>query len=412
MRAEQANPAVFSRIGSGETQLIYGLDKDSWLKTITAGQILKGRVLRVYSEKKYGVDFAGQERVVDSVVPLSKGDVLTGKVIGVSEHTVSMKIVSTQSSDASKANQIDVVKPAENKTAIEIEAERFKVDLDNAQQSAILSAAGRTASTLEAIRVGLYLVKLGLPVTVELVRAMTSRVLENKASYYAAAQKQVPELTSDIAATESQQSRIAETFEHLKNFFLDDFANAEILFADTESVDSTTDTPNKIDNKLNSSDLNKTQSGLDSNNKEANQTLLRILNASNGSHAKHRFQTLPIIIDGKLIEFDVAFFDQAPSEKRDTVLKSRCLKFALNTDLGLLNIEARIVNDRLSINFNSKNDFLISKIEEYESSLNANLIDAGWQVESMQYQVADGEGTAAYEVVKHILQQDSLDMKI
>ena len=78
----------------------------------------------------------------------------------------------------------------------------------------------------------------------------------------------------------------------------------------------------------------------------------------------------------------------------------------------MLNIEARIVNDRLSINFNSKNDFLISKIEEYESSLNANLIDAGWQVESMQYQVADGEGTAAYEVVKHILQQDSLDMKI
>lgn len=411
MRAEQVNPAVFSRRGSGETQLIYGLDKDSWLKTITAGQILKGRVLRVYSEKKYGVDFAGQERVVDSVVPLSKGDVLTGKVIGVSEHTVSMKIVSTQSSDASKANQIDVVKPAENKTAIEIEAERFKVDLDNAQQSAILSAAGRTANTLEAIRVGLYLVKLGLPITVELVRAMTSRVLENKASYYAAAQKQVPELTSDITAVESQQARMVETIANLKNFFLNDSATTETLFADAENADSTIDIPNKIENNFSQSGLNNAQSDLEDNQK-ANQMLFRILNASNGSHAKHRFQTLPIIIDGKLIEFDVAFFDQAPSEKRDTVLKSRCLKFALNTDLGLLNIEARIVNDRLSINFNSKNDFLISKIEEYESSLNANLIDAGWQVESMQYQVGDGEGTAAYEVVKHILQQDSLDMKI
>lgn len=113
MRAEQVNPAVFSRIGSGETQLIYGLDKDSWIKTITAGQILKGRVLRVYSEKKYGVDFSGQERVVDSVVPLSKGDTLIGKVIGIYEHTVSMKIVTTQSSDTSNLNRIDVVKQAE-----------------------------------------------------------------------------------------------------------------------------------------------------------------------------------------------------------------------------------------------------------------------------------------------------------
>ena len=411
MRAEQVNPAVFSRIGSGETQLIYGLDKDSWIKTITAGQILKGRVLRVYSEKKYGVDFSGQERVVDSVVPLSKGDTLTGKVIGIYEHTVSMKIVTTQSSDTSNLNRIDVVKQAENKSQIELEAERFRVDLDKAQQSAIINAAGRTADSLAAIRVGLYLVKLGLPVTVELVRAMTNRVLDNKANYFADAQKQVPKLTSDITSVGSQQAKIVETITNLKNFFLNDFTNTELLFADADSVDSATDIPNKIENKLNQSNINNTQSDLE-NNKKANQILSRIFNSSNGSYAKHRLQTLPIIIDGKLIEFDVAFFDQASSEKTDAVLKSRCLKFALNTDWGLLNIEARIVNDRLSINFNSKSDLLISKIEGYESSLNANLIDAGWQVENMQYQVAGVGDTAAYEVVKHILQQDSLDMKI
>lgn len=411
MRAEQVNPAVFSRIGSGETQLIYGLDKDSWLKTITAGQILKGRVLRVYSEKKYGVDFSGQERIVDSVVPLSKGDILTGKVIGIGEHTVSMKIVSTQPLDASKLNKIDIVKQAQNKTSIEIEAERFRVDLDKAQQTIIANAAGRTASSLGVIRIGLYLVKLGLPITVDLVKAMAKRVLENKASYFTDAQKQVPELTSDLATVENQPSKMVETIANLKNFFSNDSINSETLFAENEGVDSSVYFTNKIENNFNQSDPNSTQSDAESNKKVA-QILSRIFNSSNGSHAKHRLQTLPVIIDGRLVEFDVAFFDQTLSEKSEAVLKSRSLKFALNTELGLLNIEARIINDRLSINFSSKNDFLISKVEEYQFSLNDNLIDAGWQVENVHYQVADVVDTAAYEVVKHVLQQDSLDMII
>lgn len=142
--------------------------------------------------------------------------------------------------------------------------------------------------------------------------------------------------------------------------------------------------------------------------KKLDQLFSKIFNVSNGSHAQHRFQTLPIIIDGKLIEFDVAFFDHA-AQGKNLVLKSKRLKFSLNTEFGLLNLEARVVNDRLSVSFSSKNDYFLSEIEDFDADLNLNLTDAGWLVDNIKYRKEE-EDTPAYDNVKHVIQQNSLDI--
>lgn len=219
MKTEQINAALFSRIGSDDTQLIYGLDKDQWLKTIAAGQILKGRVLRVYADNKYGVDFRGQERIVDSAVPLSKGDILTGRVLGVNDHTVSMKIVSNVVSDLSKNDQSLLAKKVEYKSPVAVEADKFNVNLNQLQESAIVNSANRSVNATVAIRVGLYLAKLGLPITTELIRAMTDRVLDSQITSFMEFDKKLPELTSNIAIIETQQSSATRTLENLKDFF-------------------------------------------------------------------------------------------------------------------------------------------------------------------------------------------------
>ena len=58
-----------------DQSLIFGADRD-FLSTLTMGQIIKGRVLRHYEGSRYGVEFGGQERVVDSAIALRSGDVI------------------------------------------------------------------------------------------------------------------------------------------------------------------------------------------------------------------------------------------------------------------------------------------------------------------------------------------------
>lgn len=411
MKTEQINAALFSRIGTGDTQLIYGLDKDQWLKTITAGQILKGRVLRVYTDNKYGVDFGGQERIVDSAVPLSKGDLLTGRVLGVNDHTVSMKIVSNVLSDPSKNDRPLLAKKVEYKSPVAVEADKFNVNLNQLQELAIVNAANRSVNATVAIRAGLYLAKLGLPITAELIRSITDRVLDSQNTNFMEFDKKLPELTSNIAIIETQQSNAKQTLEYLKNFFLDDF-NLKKQGTDFTEQNQVEVPPRfHLESQTDKSNLNGNQNEM-TDKKRLSQLFSKIFNVSNGSHAQHRFQTLPIIIDGKLIEFDVAFFDQMPQDSTNLVLKSKCLKFGLKTEFGLLNLEARVVNDRLNITFSSDSDYLLSQIESHESDLNLNLTDAGWLVDYIKYKKAHGEDTAAYDIIKHVLQQNSLDIVV
>lgn len=406
MKTEQINAALFSRIGSDDTQLIYGLDKDQWLKTIAAGQILKGRVLRVYADNKYGVDFRGQERIVDSAVPLSKGDILTGRVLGVNDHTVSMKIVSNVVSDLSKNDQSLLAKKVEYKSPVAVEADKFNVNLNQLQESAIVNSANRSVNATVAIRVGLYLAKLGLPITTELIRAMTDRVLDSQITSFMEFDKKLPELTSNIAIIETQQSSATRTLENLKDFFLDDFD----LKKQEIDIKEQAEAPQRfhLENQTDKSNLNGNQNEM-ADKKKLDQLFSKIFNVSNGSHAQHRFQTLPIIIDGKLIEFDVAFFDQAALGGENLVLKSKRLKFSLNTEFGVLNLEAKVVNDRLNVSFSSKNDYFLSEIEDHDSELSLNLTDAGWLVDDIKYSKEEVD-TPAYDIVNHVIQQNSLDI--
>lgn len=411
MKAEQISAAFLSRNGSGDTQLIYGLDKDQWLKAITAGQILKGRVLRVYSENKYGVDFGGQERIVDSAMPLTKGSNLTGRVVSLNEHTVSMKIVHTLEEDNLKNTKLNISKSAQNKSPIDIEAKEFKVSLTMAQEAAIIKASNRSENAAVAIRVGMYLVKLGLPITAELVRVVTNRVLDAKASSFIESSKRVPELASYKVIDESLQSDFLQTVFNLKDFFLKDLNASNDGLEGDNSFEFPTPSPLVSDDRLNQNGLNGSHKD-SSNGKLFNQFFSTVFNVNNGSHVQHRFQTLPIIIDGKLIEFDVAFFDHSERDSENLVLSSKRIKFALKTEFGFVNLEARTINNRLNISVSSKSDFFISQMLEYDHELSLNLANAGWSVENIKYNKADEEEIATYAIIKHVLQQDSLDIVV
>ena len=202
----KVRPAIANTLGRelvGGQQLVQVTGKEQWLDSLTVGQILKGRILRHYGESRYGVSFSGQERVVDSAVPLSVGDVLSGKVLGVSDHAVSLQLVQTTKASATDIpDQLQKQKSGEKFAQSTIAAliEQTRVQIDQSGIDAISKAAKEFAEPEMAIKIGLYLAKLGLPISRELVMAIGQRILEPQASGSLKLDSSTPKLASEWGA--------------------------------------------------------------------------------------------------------------------------------------------------------------------------------------------------------------------
>jgi hypothetical protein len=96
------------------------------LEKLTLGQIIKGRVLRSYEGQRYLMHFEGQERIVDSAVPLRTGDILHGRVIGLGER-IELQRVAVQPDDA--PSQDDAAEPARPRADLADPSLRFVADL-------------------------------------------------------------------------------------------------------------------------------------------------------------------------------------------------------------------------------------------------------------------------------------------
>ena len=85
-----------------------GGDADAFRAALKLGEIIRGRVMRSLGEGRYSVSFHGQERIVDSAIPLRTDDILHGRVIALGDR-VELQRVRTEPAQAAEAPG-----PAEN----------------------------------------------------------------------------------------------------------------------------------------------------------------------------------------------------------------------------------------------------------------------------------------------------------
>ncbi len=90
MKVDPLQP-VLTQLAKGASAISFAGGGD-FASKLTLGQIIKGRVLRSYEGGRYLVDFAGQQKVVDSAVPLSSNEVIVGRVIGLGEQVELQRI--------------------------------------------------------------------------------------------------------------------------------------------------------------------------------------------------------------------------------------------------------------------------------------------------------------------------------
>lgn len=386
------------------TQTIHAAEKEQWMQSLTAGQIIKGRILRQYADQRYGVSFAGQERIVDSSIPLAVGDVLTGKVIGVSEQAASMKLISGRAASKSSLES-DQLKP-QVEGGVQAEMANHGLNLNAAQQQIISQASDVSSDAHLAIRVGVFLAKLGLPLSLPLIEAVLKKISEIKPAAPEGLMPDIPEL--QFVSSHADLSEAPPVIESPALPLADYFAKQFLV----ESIEQDkTHIEDPLGRPLSSEqvDINERQQG---NYSDANSafSFQHIFNQQTDSEVQHRFHTLPVMIDGRLIEFDVALFDQKSSTHEEEGLMSKRLKFSLETEFGVVSLDAQVINQHVNLQILSQSQEMVALFDAYATTLAAEVAKAGWVLDQQSSMHGEAINNAAREVMEHVLAQGSLHM--
>jgi hypothetical protein len=147
----------------------------------------------------------------------------------------------------------------------------------------------------------------------------------------------------------------------------------------------------------------------------ANRMTQWLLNAQTGGSVMHRLGTLPLLLGGRLIEVDVAMFEQQREAIQKTQAQHRQLVFTLQTEhLGRVEIVARVVGDRVRVSVATDNEQNTTAAASHMGELKASLAEAGWVTDELSYETrsVDPRTGAVSSVVEHVVSLDSMNRLI
>jgi hypothetical protein len=401
---EQALQQGISRLNQG---LVFGADQD-FLSTLSMGQILKGRVLRHYEGSRYGVEFGGQERVVDSAIALRTGDLIHGRVVGLDDKVHLQKLPAGITRDAGAQDLLPQQGAAASR-AIDFVQQLFKdhrAELSGVEHKAI-RAVGRQAGNLNlAASAALILRKLGLTLDNSLIRALTRGLSERGQLDKADIEKLATRIAADPTI------RVAENHEAVR-VLAQSLAQLQVPER-AGSDDPAQASPDSLaDADQAAADFGGGESRQDQHSALQAAWLLgrRVLNSQGEGSVAHRFVTLPIWLGDQLLEVNLAFFAQTPSDVEEEGVHYRRIVLSLDMDeMGHIEAVVAVANRRLRIAIETENEAASQVLALWMGNLKSDLAAFGWEVDEMTYgtRFADQLNLPAQSVVSHYVRQDSL----
>ncbi|HEX9812069.1 MAG TPA: hypothetical protein VGA88_08295 [Burkholderiales bacterium] len=387
--------------------------------TLNLGQIIKGQVMRQYDGNRYLVDFGGHERVVDSSVPLSTGELIHGRVVALGERVEVQRIqpraentTGTATAAESPPNPASAFKRHER--IIDNLSTRYRATLDAADK-AVLTRASRTAGDASAMALaGVLVNKLGLRQSPDLLWPVYRALLREDASSAALYNIQnIPELTvitggdagMQAAAVRSLAEALVKQMGHdpARNEVKDVSANA----AGTTPENKTPVPIALIGPKAAQNPQDDEESG------DPRWVAQRLLNAQTGGTVAHRIGTVPFLLGDQLIEVDLAFFEQRREAAPAPQTQHRKLMFSLATEhLGNVEIGANVVGSRVRLHVATGDREATTELASQVEALRTALTSGGqWEIDEIVYETrhVDSYNGAVRSVVEHVVSQDSLN---
>lgn len=369
---------------------------------LTLGQIIKGRVLRSYEGGRHLVDFDGQQRIVDSAVPLRADEVFHGRVLAIGEKVQLQKLASpTPQTDSTAVPP----KPRDTEATLAALFERYRAQVPPAQLDSTAALVARLPQPQHAALAALVLAKLGLPLEPAWIRALHARLNGERAGG-----AQQPALRLETAAA---QPALLDTAVQALAAAMAGLMSAPP--ASPETAATTAAQPSASPVAALAADgappQPKKQRGQSPPDFGARDTAQRILNLPTPGAVAHRLGTLALVVDGRLLELDVALFDEAPDDAAPDPMRHRQIVIALETAaLGRVEVRAQMVGTRMQLTLATTTSEQTLALSLHSQHLRQALQALDWQLDSLNYvtQHSEPRSGAVHSVVEHIINPGSV----
>jgi len=354
---------------------------------LAVGQLVEVTVIGQSADGRYNVRINGQLRSANSTTPLHPGSAMLAVVTGVGDRLALRPVSLTE--DPALAQALAAL------------AARYHVELSATAQREIVVAAAAADSALATLRAGLYLNKVGAKVTPAALAALV------------AAQQLPPPLSRDVAAgvrdavviTNANTSTgpgagTAALGQLLERVMAQDGAGPG---ADVGSGSGDPNSGNQQQRKHGERQPESVDAA--GSRRALSQELLSL---SDGGALAYRYATLPLLVAGKLVELDMALFQQKSSPS-PSVLPQR-LVMSLNTSrLGTVRIVAQSLRSNLNIALASTSERGVAVLTAALGSMRERLSALGWQVDGVRAELATDVSSAGRAIIDHVLATGSLD---
>jgi hypothetical protein len=397
---QQALQQSLMRVDQG---LVFGADRD-FLSTLSMGQIIKGRVLRHYEGSRYGVEFGGQERVVDSTIALRSGELIHGRVVGLDDRVHLQRVPASLEREPATARPApEPGMPAAGAAADRIEQlfREHRAALSPAEHGTVRGVGRQAGDMSLAAAAALVLRKLGLPLDATLIRALTRAMTERGALAESAPEEGATRLAADATrrVTDNHETvrLVAQALEQLRV---------------PERADGPATSPGDVPQQPGAG-ADGGPGNRDRRGEQLQAWLLgrRVLNSQSEGAVAHRFLTLPLWFGDRLVEVNLAFFAQTPDEQDGDGLRYRRIVLSLDfAGLGEVEAVVSVANRHLRIAFETGREEATQLLALWMGALKADLAAFGWQIDELSYgtRYADALDGPAEAVVSHYIRQDSL----
>lgn len=398
---QQALQQGLARLDQG---LVFKADS-GFASTLTIGQIIKGKVLRHFDGSRYAVSFGGQERVVDSAIPLRSGEIIHGRVVGLDDKVHLQRVATAAGGEVKAQPDTPVSIPARGGDVIEQLFLRHRASLSEAEQSRIHSLGRALGNVDVAAQSALVLRKLGLALDPTLIRSVARALLERGETNGELGKQQATALEVDHSQALTERN---DAVQALAN------ALANMIKSEPSSVaePGLPDTAERVNGDTVGGEQSAGQ-GQDQRQRHEWRVGRWLLNVQQDGALQHRFTTLPLWLGDRLVEVNMAFFSQQHSAVSPEGVRRQRVVFSLNMQgLGLVNITINLADRRLGMTLAAEHEQATQALAAYLGELKSGLSEHGWEVDEINY-VTGGHGAGAMDaptrrVVEHHVRQDSL----
>ena len=351
------------------------------LDMLAVGQTVRVTVLRRLDATHYEARVGEVRSRVESALILNPGTSVEARVVALGS-PLELRVLVAPDADGQAATNLTVEldKGGSNLSVLVAQlANQLRVPLRVADQVMLSGLASKAQDPLVMAQAGLYLLRQGVDPTPSALEALYEALRQRSANDQASTG--VPPTVAAVpGSTGAMGSPVA----------------AALLAA------------------LNSSTLPaggaSTQSGYSGDDAQRHQQQLAqwLLNVSDAGSVGYRYGTLPLLVSGRLVEIDLALFQEQPSAQVARPLH-RMVMSVQTQHFGSVRVRLEALEGRLQVRVSSESVAGTAALSDSEPQLRVLLADMGWQVESLAFHTEDALRPAAHAIVQHVLHNGSID---